>query len=129
MTVLHEGARPAEFLMSEARGQRSRENVTVAAGSGVIAPGAVLGVYTAGASEGYYSLAPAEAADPDVGNQVAVAVALYGADATTDEQTISVIHRDAEVNRHSLVFASSVDDEPKREAKIAQLRAAGIIAR
>jgi len=129
MTVLMEGRHPGEFLLSEANGQRSREEITVAAGSGVIAPGAVLGRYTSGANIGKYALAPASAADPDVGHHVATAVALYGCDTTTSDQTIAVIHRDAEVNRHGLSYASSVDDTAKRAAKAAQLAAVGIIVR
>jgi hypothetical protein len=129
MTVLLEGRHPGEFLLSEANGQRSREEITIASGSGIIAPGAVLGVYASGAHAGKYSLAPAVAADPDVGNQVAVAVALYGCDATTSDRRIAVIRRDAEVNGTILSFASSVDDAAKRAAKTAQLAAVGIIVR
>ena len=33
MTVMHEGRHPGEFVMSEASGQRSRENITIAAGT------------------------------------------------------------------------------------------------
>ena len=129
MTVFTEGRDPGEFLLSEANGQRSRSSVTIASGSGVIAPGAVLGVYTSGANAGKYSLAPASAADPNVGNQTAVAVALYGCDATSADQQIAVIARDAEVNANILSYASSVNDGAKKAAKIAQLAAVGIIAR
>ena len=47
MTVLIEGRHPGEFLMTEANGQRSRENITIASGGGIIAPGTVLGKITA----------------------------------------------------------------------------------
>lgn len=129
MTVLIESRHPGEFLLSEANGQRSREEITIAAGSGVIAPGAVLGRYTSGANTGKYALAPATAADPDVGHHVAIAVALYGCDTTTSDRSIAAIHRDAEVSRHGLSYASSVDDATKRSAKAAQLAAVGIIVR
>jgi hypothetical protein len=129
MTVLMEGRHPGEFLLSEANGQRSREAITIAAGSGIIAPGAVLGCYTSGANAGKYALAPATAADPDVGHHVAIAVALYGCDTTASDQTIAVIARDAEVNGAILSYASSVDDATKRAAKAAQLAAVGIIVR
>lgn len=129
MTVFTEGRHPGEFILSEANGQRSRETVTIASGSGVIAPGAVLGVFTTGASAGKYSLAPAAAADPDVGNQTAVAVALYGCDATSSDEKIAVIRRDAEVNGNILSYASSVNDATKKAAKVAQLAAVGIIVR
>ncbi len=129
MTVLTEGRHPGEFLLSEANGQRSRGQVTIAAGSGVIAAGAVLGRYTSGVHVGKYCLAPDAAADPDVGNQTAVAVALYGCDATAADRMIAVIQRDAEINGHILSYASSVDDAAKTAAKIAELATVGIIVR
>lgn len=129
MTVLIEGRHPGEFLLSEANGQRSRAQMTIAPGSGVIAPGAVLGCYASGANAGQYALAPAAAGDPDLGHHVAIAVALYGCDATVSPRTIAVIQRDAEVNGNSLSFAPSVDDAAKRAAKAAQLAAVGIIVR
>lgn len=129
MTVFNEGRQPSEFLISEANGQRSRDNITIASGSGIIAPGSVLGMFTSGANAGKYSLAPNTAADPDVGNQTAVAVALYGCDATSADQTIAVIRRDAEVNGKTLTFHSTVNDAAKRATKATQLAAAGIIVR
>ena len=129
MTTFTEGFRPGEALLTEGNGQISREAVTVASGSGVIAPGSVLGKFTTGANAGKYSLAPNAAADPNVGNQTAVAVALYGCDATSADQKITVIARDAEVKADALVFHSSVDDATKRAAKAAQLAAVGIIVR
>lgn len=129
MTVLNEGRHPGEFLMSEANRQRSRDNITIVAGSGIIAPGTVLGKYTSGANAGKYSAAPAAAADPDVGNQTAVAVALYGCDATSADAEIAIISRDAEVNVNALVYDASVDNDAKKLTKRAQLAAVGIIAR
>lgn len=129
MTVMTEGRHPAEFVLSEANGDRSRETVTVVSGSGVIAPGAVLGKYTSGANSGKYSAAPNAAADPDVGNQTAVAVALYGCDATSADKKIVVIARDAEINGNILSYDASVDDAAKKAAKAAQLAAVGIIVR
>ena len=129
MTVFTEGRYPGEFLLSEANGSLSREVVTVVSGSGVIAPGAVLGKFTSGANSGKYSLAPNAAADPNVGNQTAVAVALYGCDATSTDQKIVIVARDAEVNSNMLSYASSVDDATKKAAKATQLAAVGIIVR
>lgn len=129
MTVLNEGRHPGEFLMSEANRQRSRENITIVSGSGIIAPGTVLGRFTSGANAGKYGPAPNAAADPDVGNQTAVAVALYGCDATSADQKTAAIARDAEVNGKTLTYASSVNDDAKKAAKNAQLAAVGIIVR
>lgn len=128
-TVFTEGRRPGEALLSEGAGQISREAVVIASGSGVIAPGSVLGKFTSGANAGKYSLAPNAAADPDVGNQTAVAVALYGCDATSTDEKIAVIARAAELKADALVFHSTVNDATKRAAKAAQLAAVGIIVR
>jgi len=49
MTVFTEGRHPAEFIMSEASGKRSREAVTVGA-SQTIVPGQVLGVLKSGSA-------------------------------------------------------------------------------
>ncbi len=46
MTTYNEPARPLEFLISEANGQLSRENVTLAVSQGDLVPGAVLGKIT-----------------------------------------------------------------------------------
>ena len=69
MTVMHEGRHPGEFVMSEASGQRSRENITIAAGAGVLAPGTVLGRVTA---SGKYVASSNTASD---GSQTAAAIA------------------------------------------------------
>jgi hypothetical protein len=123
MTVFNEGRGAGEFLLSEANGNRSRDVVTVASGAGVIAPGTVLGKLTSG---GKYTPSPATGSD---GSQTAVAVALYGCDATSADQKVVVIARDAEVNTNLLAYASSVDDAAKKAAKATQLAAVGIIVR
>jgi hypothetical protein len=122
-TVFNEGRHTGEFLLSEGNGQISREAAIVASGSGVIAPGTVLGRLTSGGK-----LVPSPATGSD-GSQTAVAVALYGCDATSADQTIAIIARDAEVKADALVFHSTVNDAAKRAAKAAQLAAVGIIVR
>lgn len=129
MVTFTEGRHPGEFLLSEAAGARSRGVATIVSGSGVIAPGTVLGKFTSGANVGKYAPAPAAAADPDVGNQTAVAVALYGCDATSADAKIAIIERDAEVNVNILTYAASVNDGTERTAKATQLAAVGIIVR
>ena len=128
-TVYTEGRHPGEGLLSELPGTQSREVVVIAAGSGIIAPGSVLGVYTSGDDDTKYSLSPNAAADPDVGNQVAVAIALYGCDATGVDQEITAIVRGAEWNGNTLTYDASVDNDAKKAAKATQLAAAGIIVR
>lgn len=129
MAILEEGGRATACILSEASGKRSRENIVVAAGSGVIAPNMVLGRITSGANAGKYKPSSAAAEDPDIGNQTANAIALYPCDATEDDQSIAALVRDAEVNHHTLVFAPTVTTAEHRTAKHTQLAAVGIIAR
>lgn len=46
MTVLTEKAHPAEFILSEAAGMRSRDNVKIPSGTGILLPGTVIGKLT-----------------------------------------------------------------------------------
>ncbi len=123
MPSLSENRYPGEFLLSEATGERGREMVTVASGAGVIRPGAVLGRVTATSK---FVLSPDTGAD---GSQTAIAVALYGCDATSADQKIAAILRDAEINVNGLSYAASVNDATKRGTKATQLAAVGIIVR
>lgn len=115
--LVDNGNRPTACILSEAAGHRSRDNIVIEAGSGVIAPNTVL----AAAEAGKYR--PAAAAD------TAVAIALYGCDATDADAKIAGLTRDAEVNRHTLVYAATVNTDLLRAAKNTQLKAVGIIAR
>ena len=63
------------------------------------------------------------------GAETAVAVTLYGGDASTEDVAVAILSRDAEVNRSKLVYDSSVNSAPKKAIKVAQLSAVGIIAR
>jgi hypothetical protein len=129
MTSFTEGRHATEGLLSEGDFAYSRATVTIVSGAGVIKPGAVLGKYTSGANAGKYSLAPAAAADPDVGNQNAAAIALYECDATSADQKIVAIVRHAQWNVNTLSYEASVDTTNEKNAKIAQLAALGIICR
>ncbi|MCP1761954.1 MULTISPECIES: head decoration protein [Bradyrhizobium] len=91
MPTFNEGRHPAEFLLSEANGQRSRGNITIGANQTIV-PGHVLGQITA--SGNYIAHDPA-AAD---GSQVAAAIALYGVVTTAATAAISAIVREAEIN-------------------------------
>lgn len=123
MTVFLETTHPGRFLLSEANGNLSREVGVIASGSGVINPGMVLAKVTA---TGKYVPAAATGSD---GSQTAVAVAMYGCDATSADQSITIIAREAEVNGKELLFGSSVNDDAKKAAKAAQLAAQNIIVR
>jgi len=123
MTVLTEGRHPGEFLMTEANGQRSRENITIASGAGIIAPGTVLGRIT---TSGKYLASAVGATD---GSQTAAAIALYGCDATSGDANISAITRDAEVNGSILTYHPDRDQAAEKTAAQGDLAAVGIIVR
>lgn len=129
MTVFTEGKHPGDGLLSEATRSRSRDAITIVAGSGVISPMTVLGLITSGANAGKYEPSTNAAKVPDIGSQTAKAVNLYGGDATTADLEVAAIVRDAEVNGHALSFDASVNDATKRAAKATQLAAVGIIVR
>ena len=123
MTTFTEGRHPGEFLLSEASFHRSRDTITVASGSGKIAPGMVLGKVSV---SGKYKPATATGS---TGEETAVAVALYGCDATSADQTITAITRDAEVKTPALSYGSTINDDTRKGAARAQLAAVGIICR
>lgn len=222
MTKLTEGRHPGEFLLSEANGFRSREKGVIVAGSGVFAPGTVIGLVAIGtamaaikgggntgngvltvdvsdpvlpgavsgtyrvtcigsASNGgtfrvdhpngavlgdvavgqtfadqikfaiadgaadfvigdaflitvalgakKYAPSPDSQVENIEGAETAVAVTLYGGDATSVDVEIAIIARDADINKSTLVYDSSVNSAPKKALKVAQLSAVGIIAR
>jgi hypothetical protein len=123
MTVLIEGRHPGEFLMTEANGQRSRENITIAGGAGIIAPGTLLGKV---AASGKFVASAVGATD---GSQTAIAVALYGCDATSSDAGIAAIVRDAEVNGHVLTYHADRDQAGEKASANTDLAAVGIIVR
>lgn len=127
MTTLTEGRHAAEFILSEANGHRSRENVTILGGSAgtgtTLAAGTVLGKFT---SSGKYAIADASGSD---GVQTAVAVLIAPIDIEDADVEAAVIARDAEVNGELLTYDASVDDATKIAAKVTQLAAVGIIVR
>jgi hypothetical protein len=126
MTTFTEGRHPTEGLLSEANYHRSRDNIVIASGAGVIVPGTVLGRVTA---SGKYLPSTNALVEGDEGAETGVAIALYGCDATSADQRISAITRDAEWNGHTLTFEATVNDATKRATKLSQLAAKGIIAR
>ena len=121
-TVFTEGLHPGEFLLSEADFHRSRDNIVVASGQGVLKPGTVVAVVASG------KFVAANATGSD-GSQTAVGVLLYGVDATSADAPVAAITRDAEVKASALVYDVSVDQPAEFAAKKAQLAAVGIIIR
>lgn len=123
MTVLTKGLRPtAHYLVSEAQGYRSREQIVVASGSGKLDAGSVLGKVTATGK--YKPYAPA-ASD---GTQNAAAILYEGCDATSADVRRTITARAAEVQADVLVWAAGTTDQQKTTA-IAALAVLGIASR
>lgn len=123
MPVLHEGRWPGECILTEASGQRSRDNATIAQGENVVfEPSTVLGEITA---TGAYAPLNLTATD---GAQNAAAIAIYGADAREADAQIAILARDCEVKAPELVWPEGVSEEDKA-AQIEILKMRGIIAR
>lgn len=113
MTSFTEGRHAGEFILSEASGKRSRENVTIEEGNDLSAGTPVY------LSSGTYR----EFTNP--GSQAAVGVLYAAVDASGGDAPGVIIARDAEVNGECLVLASGVtlDDVAT------DLAAVGIIVR
>ncbi|SSW68513.1 head decoration protein [Achromobacter agilis] len=116
MPFINQQARTADFILSEANGQRSRENAILAATLVTLAAGQLL---TLG-DDGKYVAYAGPGADPDA--PITADAVLYGnAPVSDDDQQIVVIARDAELAGELLVGL----DAPARVA----LQSAGIIVR
>ena len=126
MTKFTEGRHAGEGLLSEANFHRSRGKATIKSGSGLIEPGAILGKITTG---GKFAPSPAAETVGIEGAQTAVAIALYGCDATAADQEIAIIERDAEWRISAAVYEATVDTDAEKLVKRTQLAAVGIILR
>lgn len=111
MTIDVEPVHTLEFLLSEAAGQRSRENGTLVSGQN-LAAGAVLGVITA---SGKYSAYNNAAAD---GTQTAAAILCGAIDATAGDADCAVIARDAEVDAAALGWIAGAVQADKDAATV-----------
>jgi len=115
-----EGVHPAEFILSEANGYRSREMVRLAVGEDLEA-GTVLGRVTA--SGEYVQWNPG--AEPPDGSETADAI-LYGHAHNPDSgQRVAIVARDAEVDGAKLIWPEGADVE----AGIADLAEQNILVR
>ncbi|WP_042886306.1 head decoration protein [Cupriavidus necator] len=113
--IFTEGLHTAEFLLSEAEGSYSREQVTLAASAGALSSGQLLGKVTA---TGKYVPYADGATD---GSHVAAAILYAPAPDLTVDQEVTVIVRASEVASYALVGL----DAPAR----ADLATAGIVVR
>ena len=116
-----EPARTGEFILSEANGARSRENVTLAQGH-KLAPGTVLGIV---ASSGEYVPLNPGATD---GSENAAGLLYDAVDSTDASVAVAVVVRDAEVKGDLLIWPDGITDAQKAAAEAA-LQAAGLIVR
>ncbi|OJU85939.1 MAG: hypothetical protein BGO06_00660 [Shinella sp. 65-6] len=112
----------ADIVKDEGKNRFSRDTDTLAAGSGRVKIGTVLG--KASASGKFEPLAPG-ASD---GTQIAAAVILQYADATDADQTVVNLKRRAQVVLQELVWPAGITDAQKKSA-LDQLAALGIITR
>lgn len=117
MVVFEQGKRPQEFILSEAPGQRSRENGVLAEGEN-LAAGTVL--MASGANLVAYDAA---------GESTAVGILMYNVNATDAAQAVSYLARDAEVNQKLLVYPEESSEGGEEAATIASLADLGIICR
>lgn len=112
--------RDASGALREANGNRSRETVTIPAGTGVVPPNMVLGKVTA--TEHFIPSPNAVVAGKE-GAESACAVNIYQVDATTEDREVVVWDNDCELNGKMLVYDDSVNDDTKKLAKDKQLKA------
>lgn len=125
MTPQTEGQYTGDWLRSEAQGSRSREEVTILAGSGSdreLTSGMVLGKITSGGK--YVQLNP----DASNGSQNAAGILLNDVTALNGHDAkATIIARDAEVSGAGLTWSDDTDLD--QDAAEAQLEALGIQVR
>lgn len=120
-TVLTEGRHPAEMILSEANGQRSRAGALII-GPAVIRPGMVLLKVAATTDVAEHYIPGTTVAHGD-------AIALYGCVTDTGENaSIAILNRDCEVNGHILEYFAGATD-PNKVAIMAVLASHGILVR
>lgn len=115
MPTLTEGRHTAEFLLSEANGYQSREQVVLAAAAPAMQAGTLLGKITA---SGKYTAYNNGAAD---GTQTVAGILYANAADSAADQKVTIIARNAEVKGTSLTGS----DAPG----LVDLAALGIIVR
>lgn len=110
MATKTEARRTGDYLISEANGTRSRENIVIVSGAGTLQPGTVLGRVTASGKYNVYD--PDDTDGGGTGLATARAV-LYAAVDATDGDAPAVAHvRDCEVTEARLIGVDSdaIDD-------------------
>lgn len=122
-TILNDNVRTGDYILTEANGTRSRDNIKIASGSGVVNPGRVLGKI---AASGKYK--PHDPAAND-GSQVAAAINYTRVDATDGDVVTPAHVRDCEVKGGCLSYHAATDTDAEKAAVHAALAANGIVVR
>ncbi len=111
------------YIVSEANGYLSREEIVIVSGAGKLNAGRVLGKITA--SGKYTSYTPG-ASD---GSQNAAAILYQGCDATSADVRRTITARQSEVNAAVLNWGAAVTTDSHKNTALAALAALGIVGR
>jgi hypothetical protein len=127
MTVYTQDHRNWEFVLSEANGQRSRENGIVKAGQGVLKAGTVVQFDTSAPTK----LVTADGIHDGNGNLATAVAGIIGhdIDATLTDVPTAYIARDAEVKDAFLVSPTESLTGGEKAATIKSLKFLGIVVR
>lgn len=99
----------------------TREPITIVTGAGKLVPGTVLGKITA---SGKFEPSPATGSS---GSETAAAILVDAVDATSGDQVaMAIVNGPALVYPGHMTFASSVNDDTKKNAKLTQLKTINI---
>ncbi len=112
----------SDIVKDEGENRFSRDDDTLASGSGVVVIGTVLGKVT---SSGKFTPLTPGASN---GSQNAAAIILETADATSEDKTVVNLKRRAQVVLQALIWPDGITDTQKKNA-IAALEALGIVTR
>jgi hypothetical protein len=118
MAAKTEARRTGEFILSEANGTRSREQVVVVSGAGKLAAGTVLGKVTASGKYAAYDNAA------ETGVEVAAGILYAAVDATSADAPAVIVESHAEVSADQLGWGTN--DATGKTAGKADLLARGI---
>lgn len=124
MTVFTETRHTAEFILSEANGQRSRANGTVASGED-LAAGTVV------QDNGSGKLVAFTATKNTAGDLIteAAGILIGAVDATGGDVAAAYIARDAEVNLNLLTYPAETTSGGEKAATTASLAKLGVVTR
>lgn len=124
MTTMNEARASAEFILSEANGQRSRESGTVASGQTLVAGQVVQ-------DNGSGKLIAHDGLLNTAGEVITAAkgIVMEAVDASGGDVAVAYIARDAEVNVNILTFPTESTAGGEQAGVTASLATLGIIAR